>query len=389
MDRARRAWADRRWHAALAVLATLAPVGASACPFCGAVGPTLAMRRDAAAVTAVGTAAGPVAVTPADGPMQPFTLLQALRGPPVAREEPVRARVAAEIAGTAILFGVDDASLAPPERRRWQGVAADEGLIAHVMAAPAVSRPPAARLPYFAARLEHPDMAIADDAFAEFGQAPFAAVVAAAPDLAARPLADWLADPATDQRKRGFYGLALGIVIRAGLADGAGGRPSAAALRDAIAGGGDFRAGIDGLMGGLLVADGTAGLEWLLDRSDPARPVEQKQLLAALRFAAEERPAEIPVPRVIDAVARLATSPVTASEAVVDLARLGGWDHVDTVAGLWDSVGADDPHVRRAVAGFLVACPGERAHDRLERLRRADPRRLEQAIAAARALRPE
>jgi hypothetical protein len=33
------------------------------------------------------------------------------------------------------------------------------------------------------------------------------------------------------------------------------------------------------------------------------------------------------------------------------------WEGVAEVAALWDRLGRDDPLVRRAVAGYLTACP--------------------------------
>lgn len=366
---------------------TVAVGGAAlACPFCGTVGPTLAMRRDAAPTTAVGSAAGPALETPAGGQVQPFAVGGLIRGRPLPDEARVTARVPAPVAGTALLFGGGEARA--DGTPSFEAVAADELLLAHVARAPDTGRPSAERLAFFAARLEHPLEAIAADAFAEFGQAPFAAVRAAAPALAARPLAEWLSDPGIDQRRRGFYGLALGIVAHAGLPADA--PASSAPLRAALeANADDFRAGSDGLMGGLLVADGPAGLEWLVARVSPQRPVEQKQLLAALRFAWEELAATIPRERIVAATATLATSPVVAADAVIDLARERGWDHVDRVAGLWHSLGGDDPHVRRAVAGYLTACPRPEAQANLEALRRSDGRRLDEAIRAAGLLRAE
>ncbi len=371
---------------------TMAAAVAQACPFCGTVGATLAMRRDAAAATMIGTATGPGEIDDTSGRVQPFTIVSRLRGKPLPPGTVVTARVAAPLAGTALLFGGTSAALgrgdAAAAALEWQGVAADETLLAHVAAAPPTSLPAVERLGFFAARLEHPDPAIAADAVAEVGQAPFTAVRATAAALAARPLADWLADPGIDQRRRGFYGLALGIVARAGLPTAA--PATSRPLREAIAANeGDFRAGIDGVMAGLLVAEGQDGLDWLLARTSPTRPVEQKQLLAAVRFATEELATEIPRPRILATTAILATSPVVAADAVVDLARLGGWDHLDTVAALWESAGADDPHIRRAVAGYLIACPRPQARSHLERLRGQDRQRLETAITAAGLLRPE
>jgi len=361
---------------------------AGACPFCGAVGPTLAMRRDAAVATAVATATGPARSDPSAGLVQPFTLASMLRGRPLAAGTALSARVPAPVTGTALLFATTAPAADRTDALEWRGLAADEALLAHAALVPATTLVAEERLPFFAARLEHPDDAIAADAFAEFGQAPFAAVRATAPALASRPLADWLADPGIDQRRRGFYGLALGIVVGAGLpaADPATARPLRAAI---AANDGDFRAGIDGVMAGLLVAEGQAGLDWLLARTSPTRPVEQKQLLAAVRFAGEELAAAIPRARIVAATAALVTSPVVAADAVIDLARLGGWDHLDTVAALWDGPGADDPHIRRAIAGYLTVCPRPEARAHLDRLRRDDPQRLAAAITAAGLLRPE
>jgi hypothetical protein len=53
------------------------------------------------------------------------------------------------------------------------------------------------------------------------------------------------------------------------------------------------------------------------------------------------------------------------------------------VARLWTTLGGDDPLVRRAVAGYLTACPRPAAKAHLERLSREDPARLRQAVEAA------
>jgi hypothetical protein len=260
-------------------------------------------------------------------------------------------------------------------------VAADETLLGHVVTAPAITEPVGERLAWFAARLEHPEPAIADDAFAEFAMAPFPAVREAAAALAARPLEGWVADPATDQRRRGFYGLALGIVVAEGSSGGT--RLSSAPLRTALeTAGGDFRAGADGLMAGILVAEGVEGLDWLVDRASPERPVDQRQLLAALRFAREYLTGTIPPGRISAVTAELAQSPAVAALAIIDLARAEAWEEVDAVAAWWDAA-ADDPLIRRAVAGYLVACPSAAARDHLERIGREDPAELSAARAAA------
>lgn len=355
------------------------PGAVEACPFCGVVGESLATRRDAADVVAIGTAQGAAAPGPDGFPAQKFTVEQVLRG-----EAPTdaRARVDGSVIGTALLFGTS-----AKNETRWVAIAANEAVLGYAVAAPATSLPAGERLRWFAGRLEHPEPAIAIDAFTEFGLAPFEAVRAAADAFDPVSLAAWVAEPGIDARRRGFYGLAAGIVAADGNAATTRGGLRAA-LHAAIATpADDFRAGYDGLLAGLLVAEGAAALDafvktGLFDRS--ARPVDQRHLLAALRFAWESLGDEIPRERVAEATARLLASPAVAADAAIDCARYGFWAAVDDVAGLWETLGRDDPLVRRAVAGYLAACPLPAASAHLERLRATDPARLDAALEAAR-----
>jgi hypothetical protein len=377
---------------ALACLAMLVATRAGACPFCGSVGPSLAERRDRAAAVAVGEALGDAVAGAAGSTLQRFLVHAPLGSPAGGRRAEravspgaaVDARVAGRLAGTAILFGEEPA--AGTEALRWSAVAADEALLGHVAAAPPIGRPAAERLRWFAGRLEHPDPAIAADAFAEFGAASFADVGAAAGAFDPVRLAAWVNEPAIDERRRGFYGLALGIVAR-DARDPLVRRDCLAALDRAVAApGGDFRAGYDGVLAGLLVARGEDGLDRIEHRGllgPRARPLDQRHLLAALRFAHESLTDAIPPARVAAATAALLASPAVAADATVDLARYRAWDRVDDVAGLWATLGGDDPLVRRAVAGYLAACPLPAAKAHLARLDRENPAQLRTALEAA------
>lgn len=356
---------------------------AHACPFCGVVGQSLAERRDSATVVAVGEATGNAAADATGLAVQPFRVDQVLRGR-AGPGDTVTARVAAPVAGTALLFAAaDDGSSSP---LRWAAIAADEAFLGYAVAAPGVVRPAAERLRWFAARLEHPDPAIAADAFAEFGRAPFADVRAAADAFDVRALQAWLADPGVDQRRRGLYGLLLGVAARAAH-DPAVARDCTAALVRALdAPGDDFRAGFDGIVAGLLVAEGEGGLGSLRDRGlfgPAARPLDQRHLLAALRFAGESLGDTLPRERIAAATRLLLARPAVAADAAIDLARYRDWDAVDDVAGLWDALGRDDPLVRRAVAGYLAACPLPAATRQLEAIRHRDPDALRRALDAA------
>lgn len=356
---------------------------AVACPFCGVVGESLAQRRDRAALVAVAEADGRAEPDAAGLLAQPFVVRQMIRGEidDGLESRAVVARVPVAVEGMAIVFG-DPAEAAG--RRSWSAIAADEAVIGHVVTAPPVNEPAEQRLAWFASRLEHPDPVIAMDAFNEFGLAPYEAVRAAAGAFDAERLRGWVRDAAGDQRRRGFYGLALGLVAATRPTER---EAAVAVLREAIAApADDFRAGFDGLLAGLLVAEAEAGLAFLDERGlfrPEARPVDQRHVLAALRFAWESLADSIPRPAVAAATRRLLAAPVVAADAAIDLARYREWTAVHEVAAVWGTTGRDDPLVRRAVAGYLTACPLPEARRHLEAIRTADPERLRAAVEAA------
>jgi len=366
-----------RWLVVCITAGAVLLENAAACPFCGIVGRALAERRDTAATTAVGEAVGPAVRDAAGRLTQPFVVQQAIRGRAAANAAPVTARVAAPVAGTALLFG---------ETAGWEAVAADESLLAHVAAAPATTVPAAERLAWYAARLEHPDPAIAADAFTEFGLAPFAAVRDAARSFDAEKLTRWIEEPGIDQRRRGFYGLALGIVAAAEPDPIVRKRSIATLRRAAEAPGSDLRSGFDGLLAGIMVAEAAAGLDFLAARGlldGSTRAGDARHALAVLRFTWENLAATVPRDRVAAATARLLANPAVAADAAVDLARYQDWSAIAAVAALWEPLGRDDPLVRRAVAGYLAACPLPAARGQLERLRAADPDGVQAALEAA------
>ena len=356
------------------------------CPFCGTVDVPLAQRRDAAESVAIGEAAGEIHPATIAKLAQPFRIQQLVR--PLASSNArvgavVPAEVAGRVVGTALLLG---SAREPGKALRWNAISADETLLGHALAAPSAAIPAATRLEWFASRLWHPDPRIAADALAEFAAAPFAAVVAASGAFDANRLCAAMSDPGGSQGRRGFFGLALGIVA----AETSSPEERAAclgALHAAIeAPADDFRAGFAGILGGELVAEGEQGLAYLRERgflSPAGRPIDQRHLLSALRFAWENLAEEMPQSAVAAATLALVKSPAVAAEAIVDSARYGAWEGLESVAAIWHTAGVDDSQLRRAVAGYLSACPLPEAREQIAAISRQDPQQWAEALEAA------
>ncbi|GEM_PF-5967589 len=123
-------------------IAFVAAATATACPFCGPVGRSLAERRDAAARLVVADAVRKAGRADEGLLPQDFAAIVTLRGGELPPGSVVEARVEASVPGTALLFGMDEGPVT-----RWEAIAADESLIDHVARAPAVEEPVDRRLP--------------------------------------------------------------------------------------------------------------------------------------------------------------------------------------------------------------------------------------------------
>jgi hypothetical protein len=361
---------------AAVLLIAAAAHSASACPFCTALKPTLSQRRESASVVAL------VECLPGDKEAAHFRLHQALRG-----KELLAGRttldVAVELAlkpGTLAVLFADGKSKQPLEKWNWTAEKVNETSLGYFVGAPPLTKPAAERLRYFARYLEHPEPLVAEDAWQEFGHAPYDQVAQVADALSADKLRGWLGDPGVPAERKGFYGVALG------LAGGAGQRQANATfLRQLVlAPADDFRAGFDGILGGYLVAGGCDALEVLEERylkNPQAADGDLRHLVTALRFYLEFGQ-EIPQPRLNAAMRQLLDRPEFAAAAIVDLARWRDWAPVERIAGLYSVKRPMPLATRRAIVGYLLACPAPAAAEQLSRLRKLDPQGVEQATAS-------
>ncbi|MBL9080155.1 MAG: hypothetical protein JNK76_00015 [Planctomycetales bacterium] len=343
-----------------------------ACPFCNAVQPSFAELRAEAQAVVVGEALG----------CGNFTVRQVLDG--------------AEALGMPEALVVDDdrtaqgrlalllgkrASATAGDNWRWTVIAADETSLAYYVRTPVVSLPAAERLPYFVKYLEHADRDVAEDAFREFGRAPFYAVAAVAPAFPYESLRAWLVEPNVPGERKGFYGMALGLTPA-----GPDRAPNVELLRKVVtAPAGEFRAGFDGVLGGFLWAEAAPALD-LIDerflRNPAAAEGDVRHTQAALRFYLQYGRG-IPETRLIASVALLLDRPATAPGALQDLTRRRAWAYVARAEKLFLASTGDDPALDRAAVGYLLVCPEAEARAALKRLKQAAPERTAEAIRSA------
>lgn len=264
---------------------------------------------------------------------------------------------------------------AAPDALAWHAVGVNETSYAYFARSPAARA--ADRLKYFAGYLEHADSVVAEDAYLEFAHAPFDDVAQVAQRLPMERVRAWLVDPNVPSHRKGFYGLALGLARGAQPR-----RTNSELLRKLIlAPEDDFRSGFDGILGGYLLLAGARGLELVESRylADPhAADGDVRHALAALRFY-HENGHEIPKDRLKAAVRHVLARPEFAAAAIIDLARWKDWDAADEIASLYARPQYAQPAIRRAIVGYLLACPGAKAARALERLRKLDAQGVAEA----------
>ncbi len=357
----------------LGILVSVAET-ASACPFCTALGPSLCQQRQQAAVVALAELAGPAA-----GKRSNLRLHRVLEGAVLlAGKQALEVEIDVTVKpGRLLLVFGNGPPDAPPDKLTWHAVPVDETSYAYFARAPSAKTALVERLRYFVPFLEHRDPLIAEDAYLEFGHAPFDQVASVGEILPLARLRDWLTDPRVQPAHKGFYGLALGLA-----GDVSARRANAEFLRKLIlAPENDFRAGFDGVLGGYLLLAGSDGLDLVESRylSNPrAADGDVRHALTALRFY-HEYGHEISVARQQSALRQLLARPEFSEAAITDLARWKDWDAVERIGGLYEQPAYAQPAIRRAIVGYLLACPTAKASAMLARLRQNDP----QGVAAA------
>ena len=92
----------------------------------------------------------------------------------------------------------------------------------------------------------------------------------------------------------------------------------------------------------------------------------------AIRFY-QEFGHDIPVERLSSALGDVLARPEFSAVVITDLARWKDWRSLPRIARLYGDNRYEDPAIRRAIVGYLLACPEPAAGAALARLRASDP----------------
>ena len=219
----------------------------------------------------------------------------------------------------------------------------------YVAQAPSPELPTEKRLAYFLKFLEFPDPLVANDAYAEFANAPYNRITLIAKQLPRERIRKWIASSDTPATRLGLYGLMLGLC---------GEEEDAHLMKQKIAESNDeFRLGIDGVISGYLLLTGEDGLE-LIDRAklqnEDVPFSETYAAMQALRFMWKYNPDRIEKERLRQSMRILLDRPKLADLVITDLARWKDWSVQDKLMSLYGAEEYNIPSIKRAIVRYML-----------------------------------
>lgn len=235
---------------------------------------------------------------------------------------------------------------------RWESAEpTSEAAFNYLKNAPSPELPTHKRLPYYLEFLDSPEEYINQDAYNEFGLAPFEDVARIKDSIKPEKVRQWLADPDTPTTRWGLYGVLLGL---AGTPDDA-----ELLLSKFAKPSDDFRLGVEGIMSGYLMLVGERGLDIieqtkLIDKA--ARFSETYAAMQTLRFVWKYMPGRIPAERLKASMRTLLDRPELADIVIADLARWEDWSVVDELVAMYDHKEFDIPGIKHAIIRYLLTC---------------------------------
>ena len=259
----------------------------------------------------------------------------------------------------------------------------------YILESPTPEIDPQERLAYFLKYLENVDPIIANDAFAEFANAQYTDVVALRQKLPREKLREWIVKPETLQVRIGFYGMLLGLC---------GDETDAKLLEQRILQpAGEFRLGVDGMIGGYLLIRGAAGLEVIERHKFRQKGVPFSETFAAmqaLRFMWTYGDGKIAPERLRESQRVLLDNPNLTDLVIADLARWKDWSIQERLLAMYGKAPYETTQAKRAIIRFMLAStkdlpagkPGAtlpvhvvRGQAALAKLRQIDPKLVAEA----------
>lgn len=217
------------------------------------------------------------------------------------------------------------------------------------------------RLVFAIGYLEHPDLLVSNDAYAEFAAAPYEVIVPLKDRFPRENLRKWVMDPNTAVTRIGLYGLLLGLC---GQEDDAAAMEKKILVPDL-----DFRLGIEGVMAGYLLIRGEAGLTVLEESKMLATTCvntageeiklpfsETYAAMQALRFMWTYEPDRISKDRLKQSMRLLLERPELSDLVIADLSRWKDWQIQDRLMQMYDDEKFNIPAVKRAIVRYLYYC---------------------------------
>lgn len=210
------------------------------------------------------------------------------------------------------------------------------------------------RLAYFVKFLEFPDETIANDAYAEFANAPYKDIKLLRKELPRTKIAKWVKSDKTPVTRTGLYGLLLGLCGNEG--------DQALMKKKITESSGEFRLGMDGVMGGYLLLAGEEGLKVieeskLVPRDKKIPFSETYAAMQALRFVWRYGDEEdISKDRLRQSMRILLDRPELADLVIADLSRWKDWVVLERLMAMYDNEEFSVPSVKRAIVRYLLTC---------------------------------
>jgi hypothetical protein len=346
----------------LAAFALLFPTGVPACPFCSAPSLTLSEQYAKADAAVLGQWISGEMATKEKLGSTTYEIVQVARTPFKTVENGKAENDKAVAKGKHITLEryrpgkKGDLALLLGSRSRGESIewgspldvsAASYNYIAE---APSQDAKPEQRLAYYLKYLENPDRMVADDAYAEFANAPYKSIAPLANQFPRESLRKWLNSPDVPVTRTGLYGLMLGLC---------GNEDDAPLMRAKIMESDqDFRLGIDGVMGGYLLLTGEKGLVEIEKSKLQDKQVafsETYAAMQALRFLWSHGEGRISGERLKISMRLLLDRPEVADLVIGDLTRWKDWSLQARLMELYGSDEYNIPSIKRAIIRYMIA----------------------------------